>query len=232
MSLIPEIYVADYGDVGVSQDGGLTSPEWFDDTYATPGVVIGRATSLAYLKRPGRSVGEFMIGDSEGRIFAEDASGDTAFIGDSIVVPGHQLYADEGGAAREGHRVLRAWLMLVMEDSEARIRVWAGDEYAYPSYAPSVSPVDGRVNVAEPVMDKRVRAGRSTKVSADALRDLGFAPRTVYPFIAEGDGGLAGRGHTYEIRFRNPKNVRFIGIGGSVELVGDTQRRVSEAYVI
>lgn len=225
---LPLIYVGDYSGVGSLAGGALAPAEWASDTYGTPGATAGNTTFAGYTIPPGGSVGSFFYGDTRGRIFREDESGEVAFSGVSLIVPAHYFYGDPGGAVDEGNQLVRLWSYIVSEDSDWMLRVWPGGEYAYVPDGSLNHPLGGTpagfANHAEVGLIDTVAASRD-EVMAEyhgVLRRVRKQPLSVHPHSVEGVPN-AGRGHTFEFIFFDPVNAEFLGFGG-VRGPGSTSR--------
>jgi len=192
--------------------------DWFNDDYETPGSPIGIATSIAYLTRPGYFIGDIYMGDDQGRVFVEDKSETVPFIGETTIVPAHLVAGDVGGSEDEGKKVVRCWSYLESEFSDWELRIWGGDERAYPPF--------GDVNLIRDVKPggESISASELTGVyptpavgppAVVALYDTVAQPKSVHSHQPERE--VAGRGFTWEFRFINPLGVKFYGFGGVIE---------------
>lgn len=207
------ILVGDYSDL---QSQGTV--RWYDDDFTTPGTTQGLATTLSYLTRPGRRIGNVFVGDSQGRIFEEDTTDTVPFTGESIIVPGHLLMGDPGGADDEGKKLVRCWSFVESENSGWTFRVWTGDERAYP-------PFDAMnwIRLVKPGGES-IAASKQTGM----LGAMNTVTQAKSVHIHQPEKETAGRGFTFEYRFLNPLAVRFYGFGGVVE-PGRTRRPIVEA---
>lgn len=203
-------WIAAYDSVGPDPSGGLIAPDWTSDSMGTPDG--GYVTSAAFLTIPGERIGKLYRGTSKGRIYVEDTTNTVALDGESVWALPHYLMGDPGGGEREGKMLIRTWSYLYNEDTDGVFRVWAGDEFAY---GPDVAV--GVPNQYHGVFEGTLVHTKSQVTLAGKVRL--FQAKVVREHIVE----KSGRGFTLEYRFTNPKNVRFIGVGG-VWQPGDTSR--------
>jgi hypothetical protein len=208
------ILVGNYSDL---KSQGVV--HWYDDDYTTPGTTQGRATTFAYLTRPGHRVGNVFIGDSLGRIFEEDTADTVAFPGESVIASSHLTMGDVGGGDDEGKRLVRCWSYVESESSAWTFRVWSGDERAYPPFRAM-----NWIRLIKPGGES-ITASKLTGTVTWEEADTRTQPKTVHSHQPEKE--TAGRGFTFEYRFQNPINVRFYGFGGVVE-PGRTRRPLVE----
>jgi hypothetical protein len=202
----PLILVGDYSEIAQ----GLV--HWYDDDYETPGDPVGLATHLAYLARPGRRIGNVFVGDDKGRIFVEDTEDATPFVGESFIVPSHLIVGDAGGGPDEGKHVVRCWSYVESERSAWELRIWSGDERAYPPFGdPDLVNLIREVKPWGETIAASEQTGIYPAAPAAQTHDTLAQPKTVHSHQPEKE--TSGRGFTWEFRFLNPLGVRFYGFG-------------------
>lgn len=200
--LKPYVYVAQYDSMGPVAGGGTIEPEWLSDTHVVAPAV--RVTAAAYLVPSGTRIGKMYRGTDNGKIYEEDETGAIVFTGTSVIVPGHFLGQpmDPGGGEGEGEgkKLTQFWSYVVTEFTNALLRIWPGDEYAYP---PDILP-DGTENAVDPSFQRVILASQA-----------GFSNGLLAPKVVHEDLPLkSGRGWTFEWRWTNPRGGIFIGCGG------------------
>lgn len=221
------ILVGDYSSLATQ---GVVN--WYDDDFVTPGMneddAHGLATEIAYLTRPGYRIGDVFFGDDRGRIFMEDE--DETFSGESVIVPAHLIMGDAGGDDDEGKLITRAWSYAESEHSAWAVRVWSGDERAYPPFSSNLNlirqlkPEGGDAVSASELLDVYPRQVGAPPPAP--VYDTRAQPKTVH--VHKPAKGIAGRGFSFEFRFSNPRGVHFYGFG-FVHEPGRTSRPLVEA---
>ena len=208
----PRFWVADYSPLVSEAGGGLASPNWTDDDTGY--------SFASYLVPSGHKIGKFYRVTTSGDLYEEDTTRTVAYVGNAKIATAHLLMGDPGGAAREGKTLVRFWSYVISENSAWKVNVWAGEEGALP-------PEIGPGGVAQAVLP-----GYVDNVAASYLANGNFVPaqpnhygvgvvhlNTVWQaqvtHVHQVAGQpISGRGFTFEYVFINPKNVRFIGLGG------------------
>jgi hypothetical protein len=221
--LLPLILVGDYSDLSADS----LSVNWYGDDYTTPGPPLGVATHIAYLTRPGRRIGNVFISDDRGRIFEEDTTDLVEFGGESIIVPAHLVLGDVGGGDDEGKKIVRCWSYLESENSDWKLRIWSGDERAYPPFSGI-----NLIRELKPGGESIAASGQSgvyPAAPAAAVYNTLSQPKSVHSHQPESE--VAGRGFTFEFRFQLPSAVRFYGFGFVVE-PGRARRPIVEATLV
>ena len=202
------VYVACYDSVHVSDGGDLASPDWFSDTHKSPN--DGYTTFAAYVVPSGQRIGKVVRGDNLGYVYEEDETDGIAYNGAAIIVPAQLFFGEYGGDRDEGKKLVRFWSYVESEDSDWSVRVWPGDERAYPPDRDPDNSIFNAVRTLVPTFQDNVGASRHTgNVGGYAVR---WQPKTVH--IHGMELPSAGRGHAFEYRFTNPIAVKFYGLGG------------------
>jgi len=202
------VYVANYDSVKVGDGGDLASPEWFSDTHKTPSG--GYVSFAAYVVPSGQKIGKVIRGDNLGRVYEEDETDGVAYVGEPIIVPGQLFFGDFGGDNDEGHKLVRFWSYVESEDTAWNVRVWPGDERAYPPDRDPDTSVLNQIRVLVPTFVDNIAASRLTGNSFGYTTR--WQPKTVHVHGMEKPA--VGRGHAFEYRFTNPLAVKFYGFGG------------------
>lgn len=221
------VWVGDYSAVQPDSSGSLASPEWESDSPITPDAIDGAhyfTTAAAYLVKPGEKVGKLYRGNNKGKIFVEtDAA---AWTGESVIVLAHMLFGDPGGTDQEGKKLIRTWSYLNTNKhnpavSVGKIRIWAGDELAYPlDIARFITPLLAPTAILTPAYTGDIFG--TAKTAAGVGVTLHYPPQIVHTHIIE----KPGKGFSIEYRFTNPDGIEFIGVGG-VWGPGGSARNVS-----
>jgi len=170
-----------------------------------------------------------MFGDSRGRIFQEDTTGEVAFEGDAFIVSGHLIFGDVGGDNEEGKHIARAWSYVESEKSGWELRIWSGDERAYPPFE-SLNLIGDIRTTREEIAASELTGTYPAVVVPPAIptHTTRAQPRTVH--IHKPNKEVSGRGFTWEFIFHNPVNVLFYGFGAVIE-PGVARRPLVEAQV-
>lgn len=201
------VLVGDYTSVGSDGSGGVTPPEWVNDTNTTPGASnTAKVTFAQYLKVGGQKVGKFYRGDETGKIWVEDD--ETALHCDAIIVLPALNFADPGGNIREGKMLIRAWSYIRAEQSEVTLNLWPGDEYACPTPR-DIYNQDGfeGTDIVDPVWSDTVGDSYLESTNGDG-KPIVYAPKITHehPVIRK-----SGRCHTLEYVFEAALRVEFYG---------------------
>lgn len=230
------VWVGDYGAAGASPNGGFSAAEWTSDTHITS---TGYVTAAAYLVPSGSKVGRLYRGDSEGYIYEEYEAGALRPIIDpapallapwtSVIVPMHFINGDYGGDKQEGKKLIKLWSYVISEDTNWILRVWPGDEYAYPfghsTYLLALflgvnnEVLAGYVdNVPASFLDHTITSppDPNADYKGTGATYLVLQKQSVHLHKIEGVP-IAGRGFTMEFRFPSPNGVQFMGFGGVYE---------------
>lgn len=199
----PNVWVGQYEGVGADGTGSLIAPEWFADHAAVTSEANQYITSAMYLTPAGARSGAFYTGTTDGKVYEEDTTGTVAYTGGvARVVPSHDFLTDPGGDLAEGRELVRVWSYVKSEDSAWVLRIWPGDEFAFPV---------ATSGIATP--------SYSNSVAASLSGDLAPLVVHVHPVV-----NRDARGFTLEYRFTNPIDVWFLGYGAVVSEQGAATR--------
>lgn len=204
------VWVAHYSGVAATGTGEIAPPQWLNDAQT---INDGSVTAARYMIAVGARSGRFYRGTAEGALYAENEDGTVALDVDSRLVLRHELHFDAGGGLDEAIALDAVWSYVRAEESDWTLKIWAGDEFAYPN-----GPDDGagHIPVAAEFIDEVDASAEVDAVSGYLLSDKTVH---VHPKVE-----LDGRGHTLEYIFENPLNVVFMGMGGHRKAVGVATR--------
>lgn len=198
----PAAWIGHYDRVGPLAGGSIVSPAWTNDSMGTPDQAAGSpdngfVTYAAYLTAAGERVGTLCHGSSKGRVYLNDRG---SFVGTATWATYFHHHGDPGGDVHEGKLLLRVHDYLVKETGSgaALIRIWAGDEFCYPT--------DEDGDPAQPVFSADILASNLT------VGDLTYAPTVCRTFKVE----RPGRGFVFEHVYVDPDHLEWIGLSGEI----------------